>query len=136
GQGVGARGMRFRSLEGQVGYAEASQLQRQLVEDRAADRIEDTVLFLEHRPVITRGRGLQWTGQPRERHMPPPALLPEGMEFRESERGGDLTYHGLGQLVIYPIFKLDGQGFAPRHDVAGFLRKLEQVFIGELADWG
>lgn len=129
--------MQFRSLPGQVGYAEASELQKQLVDERAADLIEDTVLFLEHRPVITRGRGLQFTGTPRERHMPAPAFLPPEMEFCESERGGDLTYHGPGQLVVYPIFKLDGEsGFSPRHDIAGFLRKLESVFIDELASYG
>jgi lipoyl(octanoyl) transferase len=128
--------MQFRSLPGRVGYEKARELQLSLVESRAADEIEDTVLFLEHEPVITRGRGLQFTGAPRPRHMPAPAFLPEGMAFAESERGGDLTYHGPGQLVVYPIFKLDGKGFGPNHDVAGFLRKFEQIFIDELAARG
>jgi lipoyl(octanoyl) transferase len=68
--------------------------------------------------------------------MPAPTLLPPEIDFRESERGGDLTYHGPGQLVIYPIFKLDGHGFAPKHDVAGFLRKLEQIFVDDLKALG
>jgi lipoyl(octanoyl) transferase len=129
--------MVFWSLTGLTPYESARELQLKLVDLRAADRIEDTVLFLEHEPVITRGRGLQFTGTPRPRHMPLPGPLPSGVAFAESERGGDLTYHGPGQLVIYPIFKLDGQGFGPNHDVAGFLRRFEQVFIdviGELSN--
>jgi lipoyl(octanoyl) transferase len=124
--------MQFWSLAGVTGYEEARQLQLKLVEARARDLIPDTVLFLEHRPVITRGRGLQLTGEERPRHMPVGAL-PKDVEFAESERGGDLTYHGPGQLVIYPICKLDGQGFGPKHDIGGFIRKLEQVLIDELA---
>jgi lipoyl(octanoyl) transferase len=68
--------------------------------------------------------------------MPVPQSLPQGISFCESERGGDLTYHGPGQLVVYPIVKLDGQGFGPHHDVAAFLRKVEKVFIDELMDLG
>ena len=128
--------MEFRSLPGFVPYEEARKLQQELVEQRARDEIPDTVLFLEHEPVITQGRGLQWTGQPRERHMPVPALIPAGVSFCESERGGDLTYHGPGQLVIYPIVKLDGQGFGPDHDINAYLRKLEQVFVEDLKDLG
>lgn len=128
--------MRFWSLSGTNGYAEVRELQLRLVELRAQDLIPDTVLFLEHTPVITRGRGLQFTGRPRERHMPLAQPLPQGIEFYETERGGDLTYHGPGQLVIYPICKLDGSGFGPNRDVAGFLRIMEKVVVDELASWG
>ncbi len=128
--------MIFRSLPGLTSYEEARTLQHELVEKRANGEISDTVLFLEHHSVITQGRGLQFTGTPRSRHMPLPAQMPAGISFAESERGGDLTYHGPGQLVIYPIVKLDGQGFGPRHDIAGFLRKIEKVFVDELNDLG
>jgi lipoate-protein ligase B len=125
--------MQFWSLPGLTSYDEATRIQRRLVELRAEDAIEDTILFLEHEPVITRGRGLQWTGSAdRPRQMPAPASLPPGIAFAESERGGDLTYHGPGQLVIYPICKLDGRGFGPDHDVAAFLRRVEQLLIDEL----
>jgi lipoyl(octanoyl) transferase len=128
--------MQFFSLPGLTPYDEASALQRRLVDLRARDEIEDTVLFLEHPAVITRGRGLQFvrlgSGEPRERQMPLPAQLTPGVQFAETERGGDLTYHGPGQLVIYPIFKLDGRGFGPEHDVSGFLRRIEQLLIDEL----
>ena len=63
--------------------------------------------------------------------MPLPQLPPE-VAFSESERGGDLTYHGPGQLVIYPICKLDGKGFAPERDVAAFIRGMEKILIDEL----
>lgn len=128
--------MQFRSLPGYVSYENARQLQLTLVEQRSRDEIPDTILFLEHEPVITRGRGLQFTGQPRPRQMPLLQPLPPGIAFAESERGGDLTYHGPGQLVIYPICKLDGHGFAPRHDVGAYLRKIEQILIAELANHG
>jgi lipoyl(octanoyl) transferase len=128
--------MQFWSLRGSTPYAEAKALQLKLVELRAADRIPDTFLFLEHDPVVTRGRGLQQTRE-REglRHMPLPAL-PPGISFSETERGGDLTYHGPGQLVMYPICKLDGRGFGADHDVTGFLRSLEGVLIATLREWG
>jgi lipoate-protein ligase B len=124
--------LRFWSLQGLVSYEQARLLQTEMVELRYQDLIPDTVLFLEHHPVVTRGRGLQFTGVPRPKHMPLPQVLPEGVSFSESERGGDLTYHGPGQLVIYPICKLDGQGFAPHHDINGFIRKFEKVLIDEL----
>lgn len=130
--------MQFWSLQGFTDYEEVRAFQLQLVELRAQDLIEDTVLFLEHKPVITRGRGLQFTGSSagKLRHMPMVQPLPDGIAFAESERGGDLTYHGPGQLVIYPICKMDGSGFAPHHDVEGFLRKVEQVVIDELISRG
>lgn len=128
--------IQFRSLPGLTAYEAARELQLDLVEKRARDEIADTFLFLEHEPVITRGRGLQFTGEVRPRHMPVPVSLPPEISFAESERGGDLTYHGPGQLVVYPIVKLDGSGFGPHHDVAGFLRKLENVLISELTEFG
>jgi lipoate-protein ligase B len=128
--------MKFWSIQGTVSYQDARQLQLRLVELRHQELISDVVLFLEHRPVITQGRGLQFTGKPRDRHMPVPASLPSSISFEESERGGDLTYHGPGQLVIYPICKLDGRGFGPHHDVTAYLRRLEEVMISTLADYG
>ena len=127
--------LHFKSLPGLTSYENARALQLELVELRARDEISDTILFLEHDPVITQGRGLQFTGTQRSRHMPVPVLAPE-IAFAESERGGDLTYHGPGQLVIYPICKLDGVGFGPKHDVTAFLRKMENVVITLLARYG
>ncbi len=124
--------MQFWSLIGTdctgVAYEQAREIQRHLVELRARSEIPDTVLFLEHLPVITQGRGMQGTGL----HAPLPQHIPEGIAFSETERGGDLTYHGPGQLVMYPICKLDGQGFGPKQSVIGFLRKLEDLLIAEL----
>lgn len=131
--------MRFYSLRHQnsrlVPFERAREFQLELLEKRARGEIPDTILFVEHPSTVTQGRGLQWTGQPRERHMPLPAL-PKEIVFTESERGGDLTWHGPGQLVIYPIVKLDGSGFGPNHDVTGYLRKLERVLISVLEDYG
>lgn len=128
--------VRFWSLNGTNSYAKVRELQLRLVELRAAGQVPDTVLFLEHDPVITRGRGLQYTGVERPKHMPLPGPIPSGIEFSETERGGDLTYHGPGQLVVYPICKLDGQGLGPEKDVAGFLRLMEKVIVDELSSWG
>lgn len=121
--------MQFWSIDGELSYEAVRELQLKLVELRSKDLIPDTLLALEHRPVITRGRGLQFTGKPRPRHMPLLIPLPPNVEFAESERGGDLTYHGPGQWVMYPICKLDGKGFGPARDVTGFLRKLESVLL-------
>lgn len=117
-----------------VSFSDAREVQLALLDLRSKDLIPDTVLFLEHEPVITQGRGLQWTGVPRDRHTPVPAHLPQGMTFVECERGGDLTYHGPGQLVIYPIFKLDGKGPTAAHDVTAFLRYLEATLIDCLGE--
>jgi lipoate-protein ligase B len=124
----------FHRLPGLTQYEDARQLQLRLVEERARDQIPDTFLMLEHEAVITRGRGLQ---QKRGdlRHMPQPDAISHGIGYAESERGGDLTYHGPGQLVIYPICKLDGRGFGPERDVVGFLRRLEKTMIKTLAGW-
>jgi lipoyl(octanoyl) transferase len=128
--------LQFWSLTDFISYEKARKLQHDLVELRYQDLIPDTFLFLEHQPVVTRGRGLQFTGVKKERHIPLLAPLPPEIGFSESERGGDLTYHGPGQWVVYPICKLDGKGFAPERDVTSFLRKLENLFIEELLSHG
>jgi lipoate-protein ligase B len=127
--------MQFWSLRTQASpytpYDKVRELQLKLTDQRAKDEVPDTILFLEHEPVVTRGRGLQFTGEPRPRQMPMMPLPPE-IAFYESERGGDLTYHGPGQLVIYPICKLDGTGLGPDHDIGGFLRRMEAILMAEL----
>ncbi len=125
--------MKFISIQGLVPYDEARELQRTWVEMRARDEVPDTVFFLEHAPVITRGRGLQRKpGEVAKPSMPLNIGALKGIEYAESERGGDLTYHGPGQLVAYPIFKL-GQG--PLKDIQTYLRFLEQVLIQTLAQF-
>lgn len=107
------------SLPGLTPYAEALKLQRSLVARRVAGEIGDTVIFLEHFAVITRGRGLQASRG--ERHRPLVGPIPVGIEYFECERGGDLTAHEPGQLVIYPIIWLGG-----RRDIGEYLRRLER----------
>lgn len=114
------------SLPGLTPFRKAYEIQLDLLEKRIRDEIQDTFIFVEHTPVVTRGRGLQFTGEPRERAMPM-MPLPSGIDYVEIERGGDLTYHGPGQLTVYPIVKLDGRGWGPNHDLGAYLRKLEHV---------
>lgn len=118
----------IRSLAGLTHFEDARRLQLELVEQRIREEIPDTVLFLEHYPVITRGRGLQWTGEARERHSPLLMPIPPGVEYADCERGGDLTYHGPGQLVIYPILKIN--------DLNGYLRAIENWLIAFLKAQG
>ncbi len=122
--------MEFESLQGLIPYDEAREYQLRLVEKRASDKISDRILFLEHEPVVTQGRGLQRTSsRPAGQNFKAPVLPPE-ISFAQSERGGDLTYHGPGQLVVYPIIKLRD------HDVEGFLRKLEAILISIIESYG
>ena len=125
-------GLRILSLPGLQSYAEVRAQQLELVEKRARDEIPDTLLFLEHHPVVTRGRGLQKAadgGDPSSlRQMPLLGALPSTIEFCESERGGDLTYHGPGQLVIYPIWKIK--------DITAFLRGWENLLVSWLRELG
>jgi len=111
---------------GRVPYADALARQRALAEDRIAGRLAtDVLLLLEHPPVVTLGRGTRATSLP----VAPDALRRRGIEVHEIERGGDVTYHGPGQLVGYPIFDLA----AHRKDLHWFLRQVEQALILALA---
>jgi lipoyl(octanoyl) transferase len=108
---------------GTVGYADALALQDALVAARRDDLIGDTILLLEHPHVFTLGRGAD------ERYLL--QAMPGVPVFRVS-RGGQVTYHGPGQLVGYPILKLEGRD----RDVHLYLRRLEQTLIDALARMG
>jgi lipoyl(octanoyl) transferase len=115
---------------GVVDYADALELQRGLVEDRRAGRIGDTLLLLEHPPVIT--LGVKTRGRVTNIVATPETLASEGVTVHETGRGGDVTYHGPGQLVGYPILDLRPD----RCDVHRYVRDLEQALILALAAFG
>lgn len=115
---------------GRMAYAEAWELQRQVGERVATGELPDTVLLVEHPPVYTLGRAahgsldnLLWDEERREA---------EGIQLFEVDRGGDITYHGPGQLVGYPILDLNRYG----RDLHHYLRQLEESLIGALAEFG
>jgi lipoyl(octanoyl) transferase len=99
---------------GQVSYAEGLRLQRKLVDLRKAGAIGDVLLLLEHSPVITLGRNAQATNVLASTEM----LAARGVEVFECDRGGDVTFHGPGQIVGYPIFDLR-QHDLRQHDLRG-----------------
>jgi len=114
---------------GLVPYADGLELQRRLVEERKADRIADTLLLLQHPHVIT--VGVKKDG--REHILASPDRLSSlGVEVFETGRGGDVTYHGPGQLVGYPIFDLNPD----RRDVHQYVRDIEEVMIRVCAGYG
>ena len=115
-------------LHDPVRYADGVRFQEALVAARQADAIPDTVLFLQHHPVITLGR----RGRTQHLLASPDALARHGVDLVTSSRGGDVTYHGPGQLVIYPILKL-GSAEADAH---GYLENLEEVAVRTAADFG
>ena len=122
----------MRSLEvrrlGRVPYARGLELQQQLVAERQAGRVPDQLLLLEHDPVFTLGRNARAANV----LLPAGTLRERGFEVFETGRGGDVTYHGPGQVVGYPILDL-----APdRRDVHRYVRDLEQVMIRTCADYG
>jgi lipoyl(octanoyl) transferase len=114
---------------GLVPYAEGLELQRELVEDRKAGRIPDTLLLLQHPHVVT--IGVKKDGRS---HIiaTPEQLASRGVEVFETGRGGDVTYHGPGQLVGYPILDLNPD----RRDVHRYVRDLEEVMIRVCTDYG
>jgi lipoyl(octanoyl) transferase len=109
-------------------YATAWRLQRQLVEERGHDRRPDTLLLLEHEPVFTVGRRGQRTREWGDEE----ALRKAGYPVHHVERGGSVTYHGPGQLVGYPILRLNQFCSGPKV----YMRLLEEVVIRTLARWG
>jgi lipoate-protein ligase B len=126
------------SLPGLSPFSDVHERMRGLLQERIEDRIPDTLIFCEHHPVITRGRGLQWREDRTERAKPL-LMVPEGTDYVEIERGGDLTWHGPGQLVMYPIVKLGGDGILGDHlgqDVDAYVRFLENVWIQALGRFG
>jgi lipoyl(octanoyl) transferase len=113
---------------GLIGYAEAYALQKRLVAARKADAIRDVLLLCEHTPVITQGRN----GKREHLLVSENVLRQRNVEFYESRRGGDVTYHGPGQLVGYPILQLG----EIRKDVVWYVRMLEEVMIRTSAEFG
>jgi len=123
------RQIEVRAL-GTVDYADALDMQRALVEERRAERVPDLLLLLQHPPVITLGV----KGDGGRSHITGSAatLAERGVVVHESRRGGDVTYHGPGQIVGYPILDLRPD----RCDVHRYVRDLEEVMIRVCADRG
>jgi lipoyl(octanoyl) transferase len=111
-----------------ITYENAMALQEKLVEMRQRDAIADQLLLLEHPPVITLGRG----GDAANLLASNDALRRAGVRFFETTRGGDITYHGPGQLVGYPIIHL-GEG---RRDIRRYVTAVEEVLIRTVAEYG
>lgn len=113
---------------GRVRWAEAYALQQDLAERRKRGEISDQLLFVEHPHVVTMGRN----GSESNLLASPELLSRAGIEFHETNRGGDVTYHGPGQVVGYPIVHLNEW----KRDVHAYVRALEQAVIGALAAFG
>lgn len=113
---------------GRVAYARGLEIQESLVAERQAGRVDDQLLLLEHDPVFTLGRNAR-----RENVLlPADALRQRGFEVFDTGRGGDVTYHGPGQVVGYPILDLSPH----RRDVHRYVRDLEEVMIRTCAGYG
>jgi lipoyl(octanoyl) transferase len=122
---VGRSGLLGRVLQlGPTPYREAWELQRSIADEVARGHAPDTVLLLEHPPVVTLGRRTEAS----ELHIPAGSAV----EIVETDRGGKSTYHGPGQLVCYPIFDLTRHG----QDVKKYCRDLEEALIRTLAAFG
>jgi lipoyl(octanoyl) transferase len=113
---------------GLIGYAEAWALQKRAVTARKAGAIEDVLLLCEHPHVITQGRN----GKRENLLASENVLRQKGVEFHATNRGGDITYHGPGQIVGYPILNLA----AIRRDVVWYVRMLEEAMIRATAEFG
>src|SRR5438105_4980204 len=114
---------------GRLAYAEALELQRAVARARIAGEVADDVLLLvEHPPVVTLGRSTKATSLP----LSADAIRARGVEVHEVERGGDVTFHGPGQLVGYPIVDLKRH----RRDLHWYLRQVEQALIVALGRLG
>ena len=113
---------------GRSDYRTTWDLQKKLVELRRQGEISDVLLFTEHNPVITMGRA----GSSGNLLCSPEELKARKVELYEIERGGDVTFHGPGQLVVYPILDLNGHG----RDLHRYLRNLEKTIIIVLQEYG
>jgi lipoyl(octanoyl) transferase len=113
---------------GLIGYAEAWELQKRIVAARKANAIEDVLLLCEHPHVITLGRNGKRENLLASEHV----LRQKGVELHATDRGGDITYHGPGQIVGYPILNLG----AIRRDVVWYVRMLEEAMIRATAEFG
>jgi len=124
----------MRELEvrrlGVIGYEEALAMQRHLVEERRAERVPDLLLLLQHPPVIT--LGVKGDGGRANIVATSDRLASLGISIHETGRGGDVTYHGPGQIVGYPIVDLRPD----RCDVHRYVRDVEEVMIRVCADYG
>jgi lipoyl(octanoyl) transferase len=113
---------------GLIGYAAAFELQKRVVAARKAGAIEDVLLLCQHPHVITLGRNGKRENLLASEHV----LKQKGVEFQATNRGGDITYHGPGQIVGYPIVNLGGI----RRDVVWYVRTLEEAMIRTTAEFG
>jgi lipoate-protein ligase B len=109
---------------GRVPYRDAVALQERVRERRQADEIPDALIVLEHPPVYTKGRRTE----PGDLPMGEEWYRLQGIEVEESDRGGRVTYHGPGQVVAYPIMRID--------DVPAYVARIEQAIVAALADEG
>jgi lipoate-protein ligase B len=125
-----SRGLKrlFRINLGRTKYADTWGLQKRLVDLRFKSKIPDCLLLTEHEPVITMGRGTS----PENLLVTKEQLAKRGVELFDIERGGDITFHGLGQLVAYPIIDLNNRG----KDLHRYLRDLEELITRTLSDFG
>jgi lipoate-protein ligase B len=113
---------------GRTDYKRVWDLQKKLVDLRHKSEVDDLLLFTEHNPVITMGRA----SSPKNVLSSAEELKKRNVELFVIERGGDVTFHGPGQLVIYPILDLNNHG----RDLHKYLRNLEKVIIGVLNGYG
>ncbi|MCC7208223.1 MAG: lipoyl(octanoyl) transferase LipB [Anaerolineae bacterium] len=114
---------------GRLDYAAAWQLQREMAAARGADQIPDTLLWVEHPHTYTLGSA----GDERNILLDADQLAARGVTVHRVDRGGDVTYHGPGQIVGYPLIKLPASGEGLHADVVGYVRALEEVLIRALA---
>jgi len=114
---------------GRCDYATALRLQETLVDLRKQNRIGNVLLFVEHPPVITLGRNARQANIVASREL----LAAQRVEIHEINRGGDVTFHGPGQLVAYPIFDL--RSFEPKLGVIEYVRRLEEVLMRVCAQY-
>ena len=120
---------------GRMDYIAARELQRRLATARAETKIPDTLILLQHPHIYTLGR----SGHIDHLLMTEAERAEKGVSVHEADRGGDITYHGPGQLVGYPILHLGrpgSDGRLPQIDFLSYLRRIEEVLIGALKNWG